>query len=554
MKSFLTTIVISLLGFNVFSQSLDQLHRELSLSVDTEKRIVILKKLAEEYMNHDLDVALDYINEGIVLCEEETNSLIKAEFHHLLGNVYLSKGFLINARENYHIAQQIFKNNNAQNQLVKTRINLAILYQKEEKFKKAEELNFKIIKELEENEEIGYKYLPTIYLNLGSIYDNKQDPENALQSYYTCLKYCKDSTFNKIRGRALHNIGNQYIKIGRLKDARYSIEEALKLKKEIDDQNGIVTSLNILGNIYRLDQNFKEALPRYLEALEIAEDLKSPLLLRYTYNNLAVLHEEKGDHKTALQYFKEYKNQSDFILKEDFENHLEQYQKETQLQQESIELQNEKELQQGAIIVLSILLILVFVIAFLILRFLRLKLQHEKVLVQQMRSEMELTQSEQETIKLKNEKLQNDISFRDRELTTNIMHLMQKYELINGVSEELMKLYDVVNNDAKKVLRSIVFNLQSNNQTDVWKELEIRFEQVNQEFYDKLNEHYPKLSSNEKKLCAYLYLNLSTKDISSITHQSTKSIEVARFRLRKKLNLTNTETDYQTFFREMLEK
>ncbi|OHX64626.1 tetratricopeptide repeat protein [Flammeovirga pacifica] len=554
MKSLLASIILLLISNHIFAQNIDQLHKELSLSVDPDKRVIILKKLAEEYVNHDLDVALDYINEGIVLCEKEDHPLLYGEFQHLLGNVYLTKGFLINAKDAYQTAKKIFTDNNADNRLTKTKINLSILYQKEEKFSKSEKLYQEIIKDLKENDAMGATYLPTVYLNLGSLYDNMESPEKAIQSFYTCLKYCKDSTFNKVRGKTLHNIGNQYIKLGRLKDARYSIEEALKIKKEINDQEGIVTSLNILGNIYRLEHRLNEALPFYMEALAIADDLNSPILLQYTYHNLYILYEEKGDFKTAISYLIEFKNHSDHILKEGFENNLKQFQKESQLQQEGIELQNEKELQQATIIVLSVLLLLALILGILFLRFLKLKLKHEKILVKQMRSDIELTKSNQEKIRLQNEKLQNDISFRDRELTTNIMHLMQKYELINSVSEDLLKLYDNVDTPTKKSLRSIVFNLQSDNQSDVWKELEIRFEQVNQEFYDKLNEHYPNLSPNEKKLCAYLYLNLSTKDISSITNQSTKSIEVARVRLRKKLNLTNTDTDYQTFFRGMLDK
>ena len=68
-----------------------------------------------------------------------------------------------------------------------------------------------------------------------------------------------------------------------------------------------------------------------------------------------------------------------------------------------------------------------------------------------------------------------------------------------------------------------------------------RFKEVHSDFYDALSEAFLGLTPNEIKICAFLRLNMSTKEISSITHQSIKSINMARFRLRKKLNVERDE-------------
>jgi len=81
----------------------------------------------------------------------------------------------------------------------------------------------------------------------------------------------------------------------------------------------------------------------------------------------------------------------------------------------------------------------------------------------------------------------------------------------------------------------------------IWEEFEMRFHNVHNDFYDKLNAVFPGLSINEKRLCSFLRLNMTTKEISSITGQTPKSIEMARTRLRKKLNLTNSETSLTDF-------
>ena len=86
---------------------------------------------------------------------------------------------------------------------------------------------------------------------------------------------------------------------------------------------------------------------------------------------------------------------------------------------------------------------------------------------------------------------------------------------------------------------------------DVWTEFETYFTKVHPDFYKKLSQQFPDLTPNEKKLCAFLKLNLSTKEISAITYQSVNSIMVSRTRLRKKLNIQGEETNLTNFLMEL---
>jgi DNA-binding CsgD family transcriptional regulator len=87
------------------------------------------------------------------------------------------------------------------------------------------------------------------------------------------------------------------------------------------------------------------------------------------------------------------------------------------------------------------------------------------------------------------------------------------------------------------VVDRLIYDLKSNRDDKIWKEFEIRFQEVHQDFYSRLNERFPDLTPNEKKLAAFLRLNMTTKDISAITFQLPDSIKTARSRLRKKLGL-----------------
>ena len=86
---------------------------------------------------------------------------------------------------------------------------------------------------------------------------------------------------------------------------------------------------------------------------------------------------------------------------------------------------------------------------------------------------------------------------------------------------------------------------------NAWNEFELRFERVHTGFFKTLNEKFPNLSPNEKRLCAYLKLNMSSKEIANLTHTTVGSVEQARFRLRKKLGLHSSDTDLSAFIESL---
>ena len=91
------------------------------------------------------------------------------------------------------------------------------------------------------------------------------------------------------------------------------------------------------------------------------------------------------------------------------------------------------------------------------------------------------------------------------------------------------------------MLRQMIFDLEKNSFREGWKEFESSFQEVRPGFYIRLNKQYPNLTPNEQKLCAFLSLNMSTKEISSLTFQSVESIRKARYRLRKKLQIADDQ-------------
>ena len=136
-------------------------------------------------------------------------------------------------------------------------------------------------------------------------------------------------------------------------------------------------------------------------------------------------------------------------------------------------------------------------------------------------------------MQLKNEKLKLDIESKNRELAVSTMSLIKKNEFLNSIKSELNTKSSTAQ-DLQKVIKIIDKNL---NNTDDWKLFEEAFNNADKDFLKLIKDKHPVLTPNDLRLCAYLRLNLSSKEIAPLLNISPRSVEVKRYRLRKKMDL-----------------
>ncbi|WMI69154.1 triple tyrosine motif-containing protein [Mangrovimonas sp. YM274] len=160
--------------------------------------------------------------------------------------------------------------------------------------------------------------------------------------------------------------------------------------------------------------------------------------------------------------------------------------------------------------------------------------KQQRKLLKEAEHELELKEleNEQQLMQFQNEKLQQDIENKNRELAISTMNLIKKNEFLNGIKNELKNSKE--DKSIKSVIRIIDKNL--NNKED-WKFFEEAFNNADKDFLNKIKDKHPTLTPNDLKLCAYLRLNLSSKEIAPLLNISAKSVEVKRYRLRKKMDL-----------------
>jgi len=161
--------------------------------------------------------------------------------------------------------------------------------------------------------------------------------------------------------------------------------------------------------------------------------------------------------------------------------------------------------------------------------------QREKLLESTAKElELKKLENQQQLMRFKNEKLRQDIENKNRELAISTMSLIKKNEFLHNIKKDLKNTDEVKN--LKYVIKIIDRNL---NNTDDWQLFEEAFNNADKDFLKKIKTDHPSLTSNDLRLCAYLRLNLSSKEIAPLLNISARSVEVKRYRLRKKLGLSH---------------
>ncbi len=143
---------------------------------------------------------------------------------------------------------------------------------------------------------------------------------------------------------------------------------------------------------------------------------------------------------------------------------------------------------------------------------------------------------------------QAEIDHKNRELASYTLFITQKNELLTQISDSLSKLSRIAGTSLRDRIRKLQSYIDQNNDRESdWKQFQMHFQEVNPNFFKILREKYPELTQNELKHCAYVSMHLSVKDVANLLHVSPKAVEVARYRIKKKMALESREDKLSDF-------
>ena len=173
--------------------------------------------------------------------------------------------------------------------------------------------------------------------------------------------------------------------------------------------------------------------------------------------------------------------------------------------------------------------------------------QKRQMIQREIRLKEKSQMAEQELIRITNEKLQAELIYKSKELANSTMNIIHKNQMLTDMKARLVELAEAGSGFEREEMRRLIRKIDRElEDKQSWNVFETHFDRVHENFFQRLREKHGNLSPKDLRMCAFLRMNLSSKEIAPLQNISIRSVEISRYRLRKKLELPHDKnlTDY----------
>lgn len=397
--------------------------------------------------------------------------------------------------------------------------------------------------------------LSKINNNIGTMYSLRSKYDSAIHFLNKALEVrviLKDSI--KLSS-TLNNIGLVHKRKKEYPEALSYFYQAETLSKSVNDHNGLVmTGINI-GNILTDQKKYSEAFVAYQSSLTHAKAINSNKWISGIYGQIFGLEYKRGNYEEAMEYQELYYREREKIIEnskgleiKSIESKHALNTKQIELERITSELELTKAKEKNQLIIRNSLIagiLLIGIFGFILFRNQKQKSEREK---QYQIAKRGLTQLELENSKLKEQELEKELEYKNKELTSYTMNFIQKNQILEDLKAMTTNVINVNKNDdiSKQLRRIKQVIVQNQSQEKDWEDFRLFFESVHKNFFTNLKENHPELTSSDLKLSALIRLNMNLKEAANVFGVEPTSIKTARYRLKKKLNL-DQQDDLQGF-------
>jgi tetratricopeptide (TPR) repeat protein len=560
--------VISLFSQN--NETFDSLSKALIQSNSEKDKIGTLLALSGEVEGKHPEVAVKYAKEAYNLAVQLdlSNETILALIQ--LSNSYLRSSKYQEATESAEKALEMATDLHLKNEIARAREKLSVIFFELGDFDKSAKFDFENLKYYEQindqkqigvtlgnigidfisqsNYQKGLEFLKKSldiaiknndsegiafqYNNIASVYfEHYKDYKIALSYFREALKINNNQTEKQQQGIYLMNIGVCHSKLHENDSILAYYQEANKIFRDLKQNDLYAECQSLLSDYYLGKREIAKSLLFADTAFKISKIYNYKENLRKSAGLLHKIYLSKQDTTHAYQFamIENEVKDSLFILR----NQKEVYRLEFQYNFEKYDKLKQISRQKKDNLMVVIILSLISGLVIIILMYSRHRIKAKNLVLEKLTIEKEL-------------------QFKDKELTINLISLIKKNEILSEISNKLYEIGQGAKKDETiEAINKIHRELRHSADDKMLKEFSVRFQEIHSGFYESLLQKYPDLTQNELKLCAFLRLNMSSKEISDLTGQRILTIDHARYRLRKKLGISNSETNLVTFLSQI---
>ena len=492
-------------------------------SNDAEFKILEYLKTAKIFKRKlFFDIAIEICFKAINIAESAGNIALMAKTNNQIGNIYYDYADYKQASIFYNKAKENYESLKNEQKLAISYINLGEIKRFENKYNEAIELFNKSI-------QISEKYTDSLllainYNNLASVYIETEDYNLALKN----------------------------------------LEESKKILYKIGDEEKMISINTGYAYYYFKKGDYNKAIKFYNKTIEgdLLGKEQEYIIKRDAEKGLYKVYSNLKLHKEALVHYEKFnelnsliheKSKQQRIYELEFQNRIKLKENEIELLKEKIKSEESRKLLNKIIyLIFTGLILLLFYTLFLQRRSIKQKtilykqenelqkldIENKENSNKQLLLEKEQLETKQEIDKLTQKNLEENLDHKKRELSLAAMHSINKNEILMKVKDSLDDLKVKRGREAVPIIAQINREITSSfNIEDDWESFKFHFESVHQGFFKKLLNQFPDLTTEELKLCAYLRINLNSKEISRILNITTVAINKRRNRLRKKIKL-----------------
>lgn len=500
-----------------------------SLSLGDTLRAAVIRHnvgILDQYQGDD-ESASNIMDTNIEVFKKYNDSLHLANAYLIKGSIAIYQGFSTIALKESYNALKIHQDLKNDFRIAEALLQIGIIYQNTDDHQKAVDI-FKetiILYDKVENQQTkaqALNYIANSYINL-----KKFDEAEA---------YSKESLEISKKLKYKANIARTYKQLGFLEYEKGNFNKAItyytksyNLWLEVGSTNNQARTLLDIGKSYIGNKDYQTAIKYLNKSIDLAKQTNDTDVLGRAFYEKSIALEKLGKYKASLAIFKENKKINDSIfttergkatqeLKTIYETEKKEQQivfqeNEINLLEEKAKVSNLQKLLLGSGLTLSLIAIGFGFYGF------RQKIKRNKV---------------------EKEKLDNELAFKKKELTTHALHLAKKNEVLENLKQQAQELKSEQNiGGYQHLIRTIDFDLQDDNN---WENFSNYFQQVHKDFNSRIKKQYPKISASELRFLSLVKMNLSSKEIASILNISNEGIKKARYRVRKKLQLDPNES------------
>jgi tetratricopeptide (TPR) repeat protein/DNA-binding CsgD family transcriptional regulator len=504
----------------------DSLENVILQTNDPEKKVDLLIDLAAKYFyTSDLDKAMDCAVKARDLARDNGMDLYLAQSYDGIGAIYYDLGNQAKSSENFFASLKIYEKLNDKDGIGATFCRIGTLYFDQKDYERAADYyvrSIELAREIDSKEGIASNLN-----NLAKVYSEKREFEKALQTYEEALRINIQTGESYLEASNYLNIADVYLKMKNYKAAIEKIEQARLIFSKIGNKLRLAKSQLLLSEIYLENGNSNSSRQLARDALGIGLEQGYKEITVAAASIMNRIYLASGDSAAAFRYFMLEKQYEDSLALDEKQKTLSSLELQYRFEKNEQALKLAQQRKNAVIFIISAFFFFSIIILFLIMKQYRLrakKLQLEKAA------------------------FERELEFKNKEMVLNVMSLMKKNEMLADLSEKLILIEkEATSPESRDTLKKVAKELQKNQEEEIWKEFSTRFKEVHGEFYDKLLKKFPALTPNELKLCAFLRLNMSSKDIAELTGQRVSSLETARYRLRQKLGIANSDVNLITY-------